>query len=705
MRSKTSFFNFTLFRKNILRFWPLWTVYLLGWLLVLPYPIVNERGYRDALQMTWSVLNMGQDMGILSGALMGVFSAMAVWSFLYNPRSAQGVACLPLRRENLYLSTVLSGLVPVLAANVLIAAAIALAGAARGVSLAAAAVRWFGIVSLLYFFFYAFATLCAMLTGHLLILPVVYVILNFVAVAVQFLLRSVFSQFVYGMSADYVSDWVSFLSPPAIFSENLGIELIYPPDEAASGYWDYAGARCVFHGWGTLAVYACVGLLLLLGALLLFRRRNIETAGDVVALKPLKPVFRWCMALGCGLSFGCVMEYLLGYSSNYTYQENAFVTLFLYSLLGSFIGWFGAEMLLKKTFRVFVPRTLLGFLLCCCIVSGLMLGMRYDLFGYERRVPDPAAVESVRISSSGEEARLTEPESILMATELHRSIIADKEWNWSGDLLDYYIGCTLRYSLKNGGTLTRRYPLRYDYSAPMERSQMAQLQAVMNTPDAIAARKATAFAITRDNIYAANVFVTLTAQECAEAAGYDSPEEFIHLYLMATDPGEYRRMSPEERKQQADSAVLEYAVNSRELMTKYGSAEAYLAHDPDYSEVYFEYCYGFPLSEMYQLYSDCIVPDLADGTLGRVWILPDNNPDYDNTSYLARIEIDFRRPAVSRQGISPLYTGDYDAEYFYTVPTVDASRTLRWLAEHGVEPLHLAGEVKTDNYAYYYSPG
>ena len=39
MRSATSYFNFTLFRKNLSRFWPIWGLYGLIWLVLLRRPM------------------------------------------------------------------------------------------------------------------------------------------------------------------------------------------------------------------------------------------------------------------------------------------------------------------------------------------------------------------------------------------------------------------------------------------------------------------------------------------------------------------------------------------------------------------------------------------------------------------------------------------------------------------------------------------
>jgi hypothetical protein len=85
--------------------------------------------------------------------------------------------------------------------------------------------------------------------------------------------------------------------------------------------------------------------------------------------------------------------------------------------------------------------------------------------------------------------------------------------------------------------------------------------------------------------------------------------------------------------------------------------------------------------EAMELYYDCILPDIADGTLGRVWLV--QNDDYYSTVYDCHIEISLamRNP-----------DGTYSNEYFYTVPTVDSVRTNDWLSSRGIG-LFLSGEI------------
>ena len=51
MRSGTSYFNPTLYRKTMLRFWPLWALYGLLWLFALPLSLeeifIYELGGED----------------------------------------------------------------------------------------------------------------------------------------------------------------------------------------------------------------------------------------------------------------------------------------------------------------------------------------------------------------------------------------------------------------------------------------------------------------------------------------------------------------------------------------------------------------------------------------------------------------------------------------------------------------------------------
>ena len=123
MQSATSFFNRALFRKNLQRFWPLWLGYVLIWLLLLPLPLLNEladyHGVPTVADASYYLLQIGAYGGLVMGAVFGIFFAMAMFAYLTNPRATQGFHSMPVRRETLYATNYLTGLVCMVSALVL----------------------------------------------------------------------------------------------------------------------------------------------------------------------------------------------------------------------------------------------------------------------------------------------------------------------------------------------------------------------------------------------------------------------------------------------------------------------------------------------------------------------------------------------------------------------------------------------------------
>ncbi|MBR4425160.1 MAG: LPXTG cell wall anchor domain-containing protein, partial [Oscillospiraceae bacterium] len=473
MKSKTSCINATVFRSSFSRFWPLWAMYLFLWVLLLPVHISNDRLnilHDPSVGEHWT-LALGVYGGVAFGAVMAIAAAMAVWSYLYFSRSAQGIACLPLRRETVWTSAMLGGLVPALAVHLLAALSGALVGGLIGWNCLGLMLRWCGIVSLIYFFFYAFACFCAQLTGSLIILPLVYGVLNFLAVGAELLARGLLSTFVYGMPALGMGDIaLRWLSPPVGYVSTMGV--------------DYE--QVALYGTHALWIYALAGLALLAGALLLYRRRRMESAGDVVAIRALKPVFRWCMALGSGLLLATVFYFFLFVWNEAQQADAVFLSTLLSMLLGAVLGWFAAEMLMRKSFRVFHGRTWAGAGLVCVLILAALLGVRYDLFGYERRVPAAQEVDSVLIRTPYT-ALLSSEEGIEQARTLHQSILEAKDYHTdpeNGAQRGLYF--TLDYELRGGGHLTREYHLYVPDQG--SRPELDALQALLNTPEAIASR-------------------------------------------------------------------------------------------------------------------------------------------------------------------------------------------------------------------------
>lgn len=302
MKSATScsdrrLFYPVLWKKNMARFWPIWSVYGACWLLAMPLNLLMLRAedtYGSMLSPQYfadlEVLSMITPGSVIAALVFGILSAMAVFSYLYNSRSVGLFHALPVRREGLFLTNYLSGLSFMLLPSLVVFFCTLLAELAKGCPNIGALCMWLAMQVLLTLFFYSFAVFCAMFTGHILALPAFYGILSVLAVVMVQLVNEVLRAFVFGYRyVDTLNTLGTWLSPVILFLEKLRV------DRA----WDTDGnlERAVFQGLGYGLIYALIGAALAAVALVLYRRRHLEGAGDVVTVRWVRPIFKYGMAL------------------------------------------------------------------------------------------------------------------------------------------------------------------------------------------------------------------------------------------------------------------------------------------------------------------------------------------------------------------------------------------------------------------------
>lgn len=497
MGSGTSYFNMTLFRKNLARFWPIWGLYALIWVVLLPAGVLLRRDVWDkgnAWEFPLVLLDGSRNMALVLAFLFGILCAMAVFSYLYSARSVGMLHALPMRREGLFLTNYLSGLaflwVPNFAVFLLALAAEALNGTVVFSSL----FTWLVVTCLLCLFFYSFAVFCAMFTGHILALPAFYLILNFLASVITYLLESIAREFLFGFNgAVWAEKWAMWFTPSLKLLRSTGL--------------DYTGSTPRYYGLGLVTLYALIGLVLAGIALAVYHRRQLERAGDVITVGWVRPVFRYGMALCWAIALGAFF-----YSIFYTLLPRGAWTLLGWMLLWGAVGCFIAEMLLKKRFWVFKTSWKGCVIFLVCLVAA-MATLELDLLGFERRVPDAAQVKTVEIrgiSSAPYDSAdylnfsTSDPQTIEEITSLHSAITGRKDeleaiqasgvstesWITQSNGLDLQVetntSVRLWYELTDGTVLERQYdlPIRQeDLEDPS--TPAAQLSRLINQPQAV----------------------------------------------------------------------------------------------------------------------------------------------------------------------------------------------------------------------------
>ena len=464
MTSKTSCFNSGLMRRSLLKGAPLWGLWLLFWLLLLPVHLLTRQDLVP-FELTRYLFDCLVVAGTFGVFFYGLAVAWLQFAWLYRTRSAYHYASLPIRRETQFVSRYLSGLlfhlVPALAVTLLTMAA----GAAKGENVVVPALIFLACSTLMFLFYYSLAVFCAHLTGHVAAMPVLYLIANFLAPVLEYVLLLVADALIFGLSANQHL-WPLWLSP-LYYCLNRNV---------FSMEWLNRGGVTigyVFTGWKPVLLFGAAGLVLAILAFLLFRRRRMESAGDVIAVSWLKPVFRYGVTLCCGLTLGMIIATLILNSS-----QIHFGTLLVCILFASVVGFLAAEMLLEKTIRVFQKKNFLRLGGALVAMTLVLLACRYDVFGFTRYVPQADGVVSVSLDGRQPVANSTVIEKTIA---LHQEIVNHRHEleNASDSGLHYRI----TYYLRDGGRVERYYRLPVgDHSDPDPSSLGYRMEVLKNDP-------------------------------------------------------------------------------------------------------------------------------------------------------------------------------------------------------------------------------
>ena len=469
MRSGTSYFDWTVFKKTVFRFWPLWAVYFVGWLFALPLNGLTmlrldaramsgiDYGYLENFALYTVPQSVERDVMIVF-VIFGALAAMAVFSHLFSARSANLFGSLPIRREGLFLTHYLAGLSFLIVPNLVIFLLTLAVETAGGCLAMKGLLFWLAVSCGEGFFFYTLAVFCAMFTGHILALPAFYGIVNGIVMGVTGLVTVVLESFYYGFSGvpDSVYEAVLWFTPVGKLYQTVSYRTTWVEMEGTGSLNGvYVQTVQEFEGLGTVGVYAIAAVVLAAAAFLLYRKRRLESAGDVVAVNAMKPVFRYGVALCVGLAFGLGTMVIL-----YGGEIGLMIAIVVWGV----IGYFAAEMLLQKSFKVF--KKWKGAVAVTAVFLALFCVVGFDLTGYEKRVPDPDSVESVTVSGldvqylrdDGDRfgLTLTDPEQIRLITLVHKAAVEQRDMNnvgGPGASTSLYV----TYHLKHGGTLSRRY--------------------------------------------------------------------------------------------------------------------------------------------------------------------------------------------------------------------------------------------------------
>lgn len=467
MKSKTSFFNKTIFKKNVCLYWPIWAIY--SFVLFCSMPFVLWLEYNDGFRLT--PLTAEQKFSRLVDVLemtpfyttviafTAVIVGMALFSYLYNSKSANMIHSLPVDRRELFGTNVISGLAFLAVPQVVVFIVTVLICLAEGVTQIEYLGMWLLVMFATDIIAFSVVTCCAMFTGQLMALPIYVGVVNCLAYVVNFMLELVVSCFGYGVEyGNYITQsLIIWLSPFVCYLDKVQMIGVYKVAETGeASYLD----KVQLQGLDCIIIYLVLAVVLYAIAYFVYQKRQIEHAGDLITVGFVKPIFRWGVATIAAMYGSLLIREIFNESGMY-------INMFVYILIMLFIGmifYFIADMFVRKTFHVFKKKNWIG----CGIFSVLLLLTFGGMYVYtevaENRVPKAEDVKCAFISA-GYDSKY-EGESVQTVVDIHKEIIDNLSYYEELDRSNYYWyndvdyeWIRISYVLKDGETFIRSYKI------------------------------------------------------------------------------------------------------------------------------------------------------------------------------------------------------------------------------------------------------
>ena len=432
MKLKTSYFNSAVLKKDITRFAPAWGLYTVFSLLYL-------------------VLLWGDDFYSIpeTMALMGTVNffygglcAVLLFGDLFTARLCNALHAMPMRREGWFLTHVAAGLLFGFVPNALGAVLAAFMLEQAGFL----AFLWLAVVMLEFLFFFGVGVFCVMCAGNRLGAVASYGLINLLAVLVAWLVETFYAPVLPGVVMD--TSFLAKFSPVVQLTVSEYVEIDFAMN-------DIIVSQIIAEAWWYAAIVAVVGIGFGALGLVLYRKRNLETAGDFISFKPASPVFLVIYTLCVG-----AMLYLIAELFNSG-------TEYVFLLIGLAVGFFTGKMLLEKKVKVFQKKNFifLGILVFAFWMT--VFATWLDPFGITRYVPEAQQVKSVTlypyeqsVSSIADSyyyrqrdgVTLTDTEDIAQILNIHEYCVENVS-----DQRESYIPFTISYKLKSGAKVERFY--------------------------------------------------------------------------------------------------------------------------------------------------------------------------------------------------------------------------------------------------------
>jgi ABC-2 type transport system permease protein len=443
MPSKILSFNRGLFAQNLRSVGWIGIVHFLLWFAAIPLQLLmaysqqKDSGHYPEWESLYSISASFQTMIVFT---LPVLLSVLLFRYMQGKQSSDFMHSLPVQRAELFCQQAMFGVLLIVIPIVLISllAIVCRYGLSLSVPLTIGdIIRWMWETAIMELFVFAAGVFVGMMTGMSTLQVVFTYILFLFPAGITVLLLANTSFLLVGFSADYY------------LSKNL--EKIVP-------FYRYLNLETKSLTTGESLVYLLLIILFLIFAIWLYQKRHSEAATQALAFPALRPIFKY------GVAF-CTM--LLG-GFYFGVTQNQFAWILFGYITSSLFGFFIAEMVIEKTWRVFYKWKGYVYFAAAMVAIGFLLHL--DITGYEKRLPALKDIRQVYFGSSvydfvnndkrpyvpfeQENQFLKEKENIRAVYAFHRQLAKDQPRpSRFTDQRQVVIG----YVLKDGKRMIRQY--------------------------------------------------------------------------------------------------------------------------------------------------------------------------------------------------------------------------------------------------------
>lgn len=435
MKSKKSFnISFLLIAQDLKRFW------LLPAMTGLIYLLFSTALFNSVISSAFSGHNV---LNLLQQTAVPISASICCFAYLHSRDSAVLAHAMPFNRKKIFFSHALSGwilsMIPVVICALLFLPPFSgsFHPELSHIEQIKEILIWTLKTAVGTTFVYSVSVLASVVAGTVVTHLLLAMFFNGVVPVVVFLTNRYMNIFLFGMCDFPIAS--SVLSPVSlpehIYSYNFALYF---------------------------TVYLIVSVVLIWLSSFLYQRIPLEREGNSVIFKPIGELIcyifafigmslftfyfayrflntSWGLSVPCGIAggaFGAVLFYIIG------------------------------RMILEKSIRVFTVKNLKRLTVFAVMATVFLAFTVFDITGFTSRVPEPADVESVYVSALEVKTELTDSEDIACTTEFHRNIT---EYAKPADnIAESTATVELRYKLKNGKTMSRRYYLNPEQNREMQ---------------------------------------------------------------------------------------------------------------------------------------------------------------------------------------------------------------------------------------------